>query len=192
MKHELPAYAVLPPCQVTVVDTYGENEKPNGLTVSWTGIAVSDPPHVMIAVRPGRYSHADLCGRGEFTLNIPSENQMQETDYFGITSGRKTDKFADISLTPVPAMHVHAPMIAECPLSLECQVTIRQDIGSHSMFIAKILAVHADERILDENGKINVTAMRPLSYDHAKFWYLGLGSVLGKAFSAGKTLHKSR
>ena len=190
MKRELPAYAVLPPCPVTVVCTYDAGEKPNGLAVSWTGIAVSEPPHVMIAVRPGRYSHAALCERGEFTMNIPSEDQMREADYFGITSGRKTNKFADLGLTPVPAEHVHAPMIAEFPLSLECRVVSRQEIGSHSVFIAEILAVHAEEGILEEKGRIDVTAMRPLSYDHAKYLYLGQGPVLGRAFSAGKERKK--
>ncbi|MDU9376915.1 Flavoredoxin [Methanocorpusculaceae archaeon Sp1] len=190
MKRELAPYAVLPPCPVTVVCTYDSLDKPNGLAVSWTGIAVSDPPHVMIAVRPGRYSHAALCERKEFTMNIPSESQMREADYFGITSGRKTDKFADLGLTPVPAKHVHAPTIAEFPLSLECRVVSQQEIGTHSIFIAKILAVHADENILDEKDNIDVIAMRPISYDHAKFLYLGQGPVLGKAFSVGKELKK--
>ena len=191
MKRELPAYAVLPPCPVTVVCTYDADEKPNGLAVSWTGIAVSEPPHVMIAVRPGRYSHAALCERGEFTMNIPSENQMCQADYFGITSGRKTNKFEDLGLTPMPAEHVHAPMIAEFPLSLECRVVSRQEIGSHSVFIAEILAVHADERILDAEGKIDVVLLRPLAYDHAKYLYLAQGQVLGRAFSAGKILKNS-
>ena len=190
MKRELPAYAVLPPCPVTVVCTYDAEEKPNGLAVSWTGIAVSEPPHVMIAVRPGRYSHAALCERGEFTMNIPSEDQMREADYFGITSGRKTDKFADLGLTPVSSEQVHAPMIAEFPLSLACRVVSRQEIGSHSVFIAEILAVYADERILDPAGKIDVVSLRPLAYDHAKYLYLGQGPVVGKAFSAGKELKK--
>lgn len=191
MERELPAYAVLPPCPVTVVCTYDADEKPNGLAVSWTGIAVSEPPHVMIAVRPGRYSHAALCERGEFTMNIPSENQMCQADYFGITSGRKTNKFEELGLTPTPAEHVHAPMIAEFPLSLECRVVSRQEIGSHSVFIAEILAVHVDERILDAEGKIDVVLLRPLAYDHAKYLYLAQGQVLGRAFSAGKILKKS-
>ena len=190
MKHELAPYAVLPPCPVTVVCTYDALDNPNGLAVSWTGIAVSDPPHVMIAVRPGRYSHAALCERGEFTLNIPSEDQLREADYFGITSGRKTNKFADLGLTPVLAEHVYAPMIAEFALSLECRVVSRQEIGTHSVFIAEILAVHADEKILDEEKKIDVVALRPLSYDHAKYLYLGQGPVLGRAFSAGKGIKK--
>ena len=159
MKRELPAYAVLPPCPVTVVCTYDADEKPNGLAVSWTGIAVSEPPHV--------------------------------ADYFGITSGRKTNKFEDLDLTPMPAEHVHAPMIAEFPLSLECRVVSRQEIGSHSVFIAEILAVHVDERILDAEGKIDVVLLRPLAYDHAKYLYLAQGQVLGRAFSAGKILKKS-
>lgn len=123
-------------------------------------------------------------------MNIPSGDQMREADYFGITSGRKTDKFKNLGLTPVPAEHVRAPMIAEFPLSLECRVVSRQEIGSHSVFIAEILAVHADERILDEKNTIDVTAMQPLSYDHAKYLYLGQGPVLGRAFSAGKELKK--
>lgn len=191
MKHELKAAAVLPPCPVTVVCTYDSAEKPNGLAVSWAGIAVSTPPHVMIAVRPSRYSHAALVERGAFTLNIPCEDQIYEVDYFGITSAKKTDKFADLGLTPTPGRYVHAPMIAEFPLSLECRVVSMQEIGTHTIFIAEILAVHADERILDEQGVIDVVRMRPLSYDHAKFLYLGQGPVLGKAFSIGKACKKT-
>ncbi len=190
MKEELPPNSILPPCPVTVVCTYDANEKPNGLAVSWAGIAVSEPPHVMIAVRPGRYSHAALCERGEFTLNIPAEDVMAQADYFGITSGRKTDKFADLGLTPVPAVHVHAPMIAEFPLSYECRVVSRQEIGSHSIFIAEILAIHADDTIMDDRKHINVEKLRPLSYDHAKYLYLGQGPVLGRAFSEGKIYKK--
>lgn len=191
MKHELPASAILPPCPVTVVCTYDSADTPNGLAVSWTSIAVSTPPHVMIAVRPGRYSHAALLESGEFTLNIPSEDQICEADYFGITSGRKTNKFSDLGLTPTPAQHVHAPMIAEFPLSLECRVVSMQEIGTHTIFIAEILAVHTDERVLDEQGVVDVVRVRPLSYDHAKFLYLGQGPVLGKAFSVGKARKKT-
>ena len=92
MKRELPAYAVLPPCPVTVVCTYDADEKPNCLAGLWTGNAVAEPPHVMIAVRPGRYSHAALCERGEFTLYISSEDHMCQAAYFVITCCRLTIK----------------------------------------------------------------------------------------------------
>lgn len=190
MKMELPPYALLPPCPVTVVCTYDAGGQPNGLAVSWAGVAVSEPPHLMIAVRPGRYSHAALCERGEFSVNIPRDIQMAMVDYFGITSGRKTNKFRDLGLTPVPGTHVNAPMIAEFPLSFECRVVSRSEIGTHSIFLAEILALHADEEILDSKNHVDVMQLRPIAYDHANYQYLGQGPVLGRAFSAGKVYKK--
>lgn len=190
MKIEVPPKSLLPPCPVTVVCTYDEDEKPNGLAISWAGVAVSEPPHVMISVRPSRYSHAALLSRRVFTMNIPSEDQMQEADYFGLASGRRTNKFEDTNLTPVSGVHVAAPMIKEFPLSFECKIVSSQSIGSHTIFIAEVLAVHANEDILDEEKNILVEKLRPISYDAAKFHYYKQGEVLGRGFFVGKVFRR--
>jgi flavin reductase (DIM6/NTAB) family NADH-FMN oxidoreductase RutF len=190
MKQELAPFSLLPPCPVTVVCTYDAAGKPNGLAVSWTGVAVSEPPHVMISVRPQRYSHAALIETGVFTMNIPSEDQMAKADYFGLASGRTADKFEDTGLTPVKGTRVDAPMIEEFPLSLECRIVSSQSIGSHTVFLAEVLAIHADTSVLDEENRVSVEKLRPFSYDAAKYHYYSQGSVLGRAFSAGKIFRK--
>lgn len=190
MKHELSPSAILPPCPVTVVCTYDENEKPNGLAVSWTGVAVSEPPHVMIAIRPNRYSYKALLERKVFTLNIPSEDQVSLADYFGVSSGKRTNKFEDTNLTPVMGKFVHAPTIAEFPLSYECKIISEQSVGSHMIFIAEVLGIFADERILNEEKKIDVEKLKPISYDASSFHYFGQGKNLGPGFSIGKMYKK--
>ncbi len=165
----------LPAVLVTTVDQKGRD---NILTVAWTGTVCTNPPMVSISVRPERYSYQMLKETGEFVVNLTTEALAFATDYCGVRSGKDVDKFLETGLTREKASHVRAPMIKESPVSIECKVASVQSLGSHDMFLAQVLAVHADETYLDENRRFDLHKARPLVYSHGE--YYGTGKYLGK------------
>ena len=125
----------------------------------------SEPPVVYISVRPeGRHSYAMIKGSGEYVINIPSADQVKVVDYCGTVSGKNVDKFKETGLTPVPATHVKAPLIAECPVNVECKVRQVIPLGSHDVFMADVLAVHYNEDALNEKGRPDLDKIRPYGY----------------------------
>ena len=164
----------LPAVLVSVADLEG---KSNLFTVAWTGTICSDPPMVSISVRPERYSHHMIEETGEFVINLTTETLAYATDYCGVKSGRDVDKWSKIHLTPIAAEHVKAPMVKESPVNLECRVTRKLELGTHDMFLAKILAVHVDDQYMDESGRFNLNDANPLVYSHGR--YLTTGKEIG-------------
>lgn len=164
----------LPAVLVSVADRAG---KSNLLTLAWTGTICSEPPMVSISVRPERYSHHMIEETGEFVINLTTEDLVYATDYCGVKSGKDVDKWKEMNLTPIPAEHVKAPMVAESPVNLECRVTRKLELGSHDMFIAEVLAVHVDDRYMDESGRFNLNDAKPLVYSHGR--YLTTGKEIG-------------
>lgn len=165
----------LPSVLVTVADKEGND---NVLTVAWTGTVCSDPAMVYVSVRPSRYSHHMIKETGEFVINLTTEELAYATDYCGVKSGKDEDKFKNASLTKEPAKYVNAPLIKESPVNIECQVTDVVPCGSHDMFVAKVLCVHADKKYMDENGTFSLEKAKPIVYSHG--WYYGLGRKIGK------------
>lgn len=145
----------------------------NLIAIAWTGIACSEPPMVSIAVRRNRFSHGLIAASGEFVVNIPPADLCQAVDLCGNVSGRDTDKFALAGLTRAPASVVRAPVVAECPVALECRVRHTYRAGSHDVFLGEIVAVQADETVLDPRDKIDVAAVDPLVYGGGLYWRLG-------------------
>ena len=135
-----------------VMVSCGTMEKPNIITVAWTGIVNSDPAMTYVSVRKERFSHELILKSGEFVINLTTSALARATDLCGVKSGRNTDKFTLAKLTPEPASLLSCPMIAQSPLSLECKVTQVLPLGSHDMFLAEIVAVNVDESLLDERG----------------------------------------
>ena len=127
----------------------GTMENPNALTVAWTGITCSDPPMTYISVRPERYSYEIIKNSGEFVINLTTGAMARATDFCGVRSGREMDKLAAAGLTAEPANEVSAPVITQSPLSLECRVRQIIPLGSHDMFLAEIVAVDVEEKLLD-------------------------------------------
>ena len=161
--------APVPPALVTC----GSMEKPNVLTVAWTGILCSDPPKTYVSVRPTRYSYGLIKESGEFVINVPTVSLARAVDTCGVYSGKDKNKFELCSLTPEKGFQVAAPTIAESPLSLECRVTDTVDLGSHTMFIADILCVDVDETLVDESGKLCLEKVKLLAYSHGEYYELG-------------------
>ncbi len=164
----------LPAVMVSVTDGQGND---NIITVAWTGTICTNPPMVYISVRPSRYSYKMLKKTGEFVINLTTEELAFATDYCGVRSGRDVDKFKEAHLTKEPAQFVKAPMIKESPVSIECRVTEVKELGSHHMFLAEVLAVHAQQEYIDKNNKFQLNKAKPIVYSHGE--YLGTGKSLG-------------
>ena len=179
--------APLPAALVTV----GDMENSGVLTIAWCGILSSTPPRAYVSVRPSRYSHKLLTESGEFVINLTSEELAFATDYAGIYTGAKVDKFEKLSLTKVESKEVKAPTIAQSPLSLECRVFEVISMGTHDVFMADILSVSAREDIIDEKDKIRYDKAKLIAYSHGE--YFALGKAIGKfGFSTDRANKKGR
>lgn len=165
----------LPVVMVSVTDKEGND---NIITIAWAGTTCSDPAMVSISVRPERYSYQMLKDTGEFVINLPTKDLCFATDYCGVKSGRNVDKFKELGLTKQAAKFVKAPIIGECPVSIECKVEQILPLGSHDMFLARVLAVQADERYMDDKGRFCLEKAEPIVYSHGE--YFTCGKNIGK------------
>ena len=173
--------APVPPALVTV----GEGDRANVLTVAWTGILATVPPKTYISVRSRRHSYGLLCETGEFVINLAPASLARTVDFCGMYTGAKVNKFEKCGLTPLPSVTVGAPSIAECPISIECRVCEVLPMGSHDVFVADILRVTVDDRLMDAAGKIHIERADLIAYAHGE--YFSLGRRLGNfGFSAVK------
>jgi flavin reductase (DIM6/NTAB) family NADH-FMN oxidoreductase RutF len=163
-----------------VMVSCGNNEKNyNIITVAWTGTVCSDPPMCYISVRKNRHSHAIIKETGEFVINITTQALARATDWCGVRSGSKYNKFKEMSLTPIKATKVKAPLIDESPINIECIVTEIKELGTHDMFLAEVVAVNADDKYLDkETGAFDLSKANPIAYSHGN--YYNLGEHIGK------------
>ena len=151
---------------------------PNIITIAWTGTICSDPPMLSISVRPERYSHHIIEETGEFVVNLVTGDLVRACDYCGVTSGRDTDKFARMNLTPFSMEKVAAPGIAESPVSIACRVTQCIPLGSHDLFLAEVAEVSVDSAYMDEKGRFGLNECGLIAYSHGE--YFRMGEKLGK------------
>lgn len=176
---------MLYPLPAVLVSTADKRGNQNVFTVAWTGTICSDPAMVSISVRPERYSYDMIRETGEFVINLTTKELVFAVDYCGVRSGRDVNKFKEMNLTPVAANQVSAPLIKESPVNIECRVNKVIPLGTHDMFLAEVVAVHADEAYMDEKGKFSLTKTNPLVYSHGT--YFALGEELGSfGYSARK------
>lgn len=164
---------LLNPVPVVMVTSSDAAGKANIITLAWAGTINSEPPMLSISVRKERYSYNLISEKGQFAVNLTTEKLAFATDLCGVKSGRDTDKFQAAGLTPEKASVIDVPIIAESPVSLECVVKNKLELGSHDMFIAEIVAVDADETLLDENGKLMLDKAGLICYSHGKYYTLG-------------------
>ena len=172
----------LPAVMVSCADAEG---KTNILTVAWTGTVCTNPPMLSISVRPERYSCHMIQETGEYVVNLTTEALVRAADLCGVKSGRDVDKWKEAGLTPVPARRVKAPLIGESPVNLECRVEKELALGSHIMFVARVVSVSVDEAYMDEKGSFHLDLAKPVCYSHGT--YFSLGRETGKfGFSVAK------
>jgi flavin reductase (DIM6/NTAB) family NADH-FMN oxidoreductase RutF len=188
MKRSLGAKTLICPTPAWVVGSYDEQGKPNAMTCAWGGICCSQPPCVAVSLRKATYSHGNLMRRRAFTVNVPSQAQVMQTDYFGIVSGRDADKFAATGLTPIPSDMVDAPYIQEFPLVLECNIIQVIELGLHTHFVGQIIDVKVDEEVLNAAGHPDILKVLPIIYSPADRAYFGVGQSLGRAYTIGKEI----
>lgn len=181
---------MLYPVPAVMVSCARPSERPNIITVAWTGTVCSNPAMVSISVRPRRYSYNIIRETGEFVINLTTQKLVRATDYCGVRSGRDVDKFREMHLTAGKADKVAAPLIQESPVNIECQVKEVMELGTHHMFLAEVVAVDIDDRYLDTSGKFDLNKAGLIVYSHGE--YLGLGEKLGSfGYSVKKRIKPS-
>ena len=126
-----------------VMATSGDMNKNNIITVAWTGIINTDKPMCYISVRKERYSHDIISRNKEFAINLTNKNLAFATDWCGVKSGAKVDKFKEMHLTKEKAKFVKCPLIKESPVSIECKVTEIKEMGSHDELMKDPHSVYA-------------------------------------------------
>jgi len=159
----------VPAVMVTCVDSEG---KPNIITVAWAGTINSKPPMLSISVKKERHSYSLIKEKGQFAVNLTNEALAYATDFCGVKSGRDVDKFEILKLNADKASVIDVPLIKESPINLECIVRQRIELGSHDMFIAEIVAVHVDDRLIGRNGKLDMNKAKLICYSHGEYWSL--------------------
>ena len=168
-----------------VMVSCGTMEKSNIITVAWTGILNTNPAIVYISVRPTRYSYNLIKEQGEFVINLTTKDLVRATDWCGVKTGAKVDKFKEMKLHKEKAKFVQCPLIKESPVSIECKVKEIKELGSHHLFVADVLSIDADEKYIDEKGAFDISKCDLIAY--ANGGYYSLGKKLGKfGFSVQK------
>ena len=154
------------------------NDFDNIITVAWAGTICSDPAMLSISVRKERFSYDMIDKTGEFVVNLVSKDLAFQTDYCGVASGRDVDKFKKMNLTKIDSKYVDVPSIKESPVNIECKVVKKEDLGTHTIFMAKILGVTVDDKYMDSTGRFNLNDANLVTYSHGR--YYTLGEELGK------------
>lgn len=160
------------PKPVALIST-AHDGRDNVMTAAWVNVVCMDPPQVAVAVRENRFTHGLLEASGEFVVNMPSADLWRAVDLCGVISGREVDKFSRAGLSREEGSCVKAPLVAECPLNIECRVTASLPLGSHTLFVGLVLAVHIESECLGPKGKVVVERFRPYVLNQREYWSMG-------------------
>ncbi len=164
--------------------------KSNFMAVAWCGVANSVPPMVSVAIRAQRHTLKGILQFKEFSVNIPSANQVKEADYCGIVSGAKVDKTAICGFKIFYGKLKSAPLIEQCPVNLACKVEHIISLGSHELLIGKVEDTLVTETCLTD-GKPDMRKIDPVVYGAGvPMEYFAFGESLGKAFLIGRCLEE--
>ena len=178
MKRDFKPGNMLYPVPAALVSCADKSGNTNLITIAWTGTICSDPAMVYISVRRERHSYDMIRESGEFVINLTTEDIIRQTDWCGVRSGAKFDKWKETGLTAAPARKVAAPIVVESPVNIECKVTQVIELGSHDMFLAEVVAVDVDEKYFDETDRFDMNAAGLVAYSHGE--YYKLGDLIGK------------
>lgn len=190
-KREFKPGNMLYPLPAVLVSVASESGQQNIFTVCWAGTVCTNPPMVSISVRKQRYSYSMIDQTGEFVANLTTEKLAFATDYCGVVSGRNVDKWKHLGLTAVKGKEVSAPRIEESPVNIECRVTQKIELGSHDLFLARVVAVAVDGKYIDEKDSFDLQKANPIVYSHGA--YYSLGKQIGRfGYSIGKHTKKKK
>ncbi len=186
MKRNLGPVNALYPSLTTIVGAV-VNGKPNFLAVAHVGIMNHGQPQFLsFGINKKHHTPKGIIEHGEFSVCIPGENLVVETDYVGLVSGKNTDKSQLFEL--FQGELAHAPLIKGCPVCMECRLSRVVDFGTHDVFIGELVATHADEGVLRADGGIDLARVRPLLFDMSSMKYWSLGAEVAPCWGAGKEL----
>ena len=189
MKKDFGVHPFLFPMPTYMVVTYNEDESVDAMAMAWGGICAEDM--VALNLEEDHKTVANLKARGAFTLSVPGVDTLVASDYMGLVSANKVpDKFARTGLHAEKSSRVDAPVIAEYPLTLECEVVEMQEQPYGLRVLGRIVNVLAEESILDDNGKIDGGKIHAFLFDQGKFDYYTVGEICGKAWHSGAPLLK--
>jgi flavin reductase (DIM6/NTAB) family NADH-FMN oxidoreductase RutF len=192
MKVSIGAKPLLYTHPVVVIGTYDSEDRPNVMTASWAGICCSSPPAVAVSIQKTRKTYENILNKRAFTVSIPSRTHVEAADFWGIVSGKDTDKFAATGLTPERGTLVDAPYVKEFPVVLECKLLQSIEIGVHTQFIGEILDVKVDDTVMDAGGRPDINRISPFVYASIGRRYMDIGPTLATAFSVGRTFSSER
>lgn len=192
-KKELKLHALVAPAETVIVSAYDKDEKANACTLAFYMVSSHIPPCVTIAINATqrRKTLKSILEQKAFVLSFPSADQVREADYLGVESGYNTDKLKNIGLTTNEARTVHAPVINEMLLSLECEVVHTVTVGSHMQITGEVKNITADESILNDSGKVVLEKLKPIIYDEERVRYLDVGEKVADAFRTGMEVKKT-
>jgi flavin reductase (DIM6/NTAB) family NADH-FMN oxidoreductase RutF len=168
-----PTTALFPVPVVLVSCRDRSRSRSNLITIAWCGNVCSEPPSISISVRPSRHSYALIRREREFSVNIPSADLLRQTDLAGVISGRDADKFAECGFTPGPASKISSSLVKECPVNIECRLARSLRLGTHDLFVGRIVALHADADVLDAEGRIDPARVNAVAFCQHQYWSLG-------------------
>ena len=177
MKKALGPVTLAYPMPAFLVAAYDEEGKANIMTAAWGGICCSNPPCIAVSVRPERWTHKAIVARKAFTVCVPSAAQAAMVDFAGMVSGAREDKFSATGLTAVRSKVVDAPYVDECPLVLECELQATLELGSHTMFVGKIVGVQVRDDLFAADGSLHLEKAGLVTYTHGT--YQKAADVLG-------------
>jgi len=192
-KQELKLRAVVAPTETVIVSAYDGNGRADACTLAFYMVSSHIPPCVTIAINATqrRKTLKDILESRAFVLGFPGVDQAREADYLGVESGYNADKLKNVGFTTTGARTVHAPVIDQLLLSLECEVVHAVTIGSHTQITGEVRNILADESILNGKGHILLEKLRPILYDEEQVRYLALGEKVSDAFRPGMEMKKS-
>ncbi len=156
-----------------VLVSCGSNEHANLITVAWTGTLNTNPAMAYISIKPERYSYNIIKETGEFVINLTNEDLCYATDWCGVKSGAKVDKFKELHLHKENAKYVKCPLLKESPVSIECKVKEIIPLGSHHMFVGEVLCIDADNKYINEKGAFDINKCNLISYANGNYYKLG-------------------
>ena len=189
MKKELGVQPYLFPMPTYMIGTYNEDDSVDVMKMAWGGIC--DTKMVALNLEADHKTVANLRQRNAFTLAVPGTDTLRESDFLGIASSNKmADKFVRTGLHAVKSDKVDAPIIEEYPLTLECKVIEFQDQPYGLRVLGEIVGVLADEKVLDEKGKIDAGELHAFAFDQMRNGYYAIGEKVGQAWHSGADLMK--
>ena len=189
MKKDLGVIEAVYPMPVLMVAAYDENEKVNVMNVAWGQIC--DEGKIILFIGEGKKTWLNIKASKAFTVALADEAHMDVADFFGIASGNRIDdKFERTGYHAVKSAHVHAPIIEEFPVVMECELLEFLHTDHVDGIVGKIVNVQAEEAVLSENGKVDPAKLHALMFDQFQNGYYATGEKVGKAWNAGAKLMK--